>query len=242
MNLSLIELYGTMGYFAKGIVWILALMSIYATTLGIKKGFDFRRSRKATLKFSPLLAEALEKNDFAEADRLVNEYKRSHLAAAFHSVFANLAVHVRDQALSAVEVASSQRTIELNAMEQLTRFRRGLGVLATTGATAPFVGLLGTTMGVVNAFTGMAVAGTGGLAAISAGIAEALITTAFGLFVAIPAVWLYNYFVNRIEGISMEIQYAAKEFSDFLLRYEAGLSGRTGKDSVTETLAVASRR
>jgi biopolymer transport protein ExbB/TolQ len=81
-------------------------------------------------------------------------------------------------------------------------------------------------MGVVNAFTGMATAGSGGLSAISAGIAEALITTAFGLLVAIPAVWLYNYFVNRIEYVGMEIQYGAKEFTDFLLRHEAHLTGR----------------
>jgi biopolymer transport protein ExbB/biopolymer transport protein TolQ len=75
-------------------------------------------------------------------------------------------------------------------------------------------------MGVVNAFTGMAEAGSGGLAAISAGIAEALITTALGLLVAIPAVWLYNYFVNRIEFVTMEIDYGSKEFLNFLLILE----------------------
>jgi biopolymer transport protein ExbB/TolQ len=81
-------------------------------------------------------------------------------------------------------------------------------------------------MGVVNAFTGMATAGSGGLSAISAGIAEALITTAFGLLVAIPAVWLYNYFVNRIEYVGMEIQYGAKEFTDFLLRFESRMQSK----------------
>jgi biopolymer transport protein ExbB/biopolymer transport protein TolQ len=128
--------------------------------------------------------------------------------------------------------------IDLNNLEQLARFRRGLGVLATVGATAPFVGLLGTTMGVVNAFTGMANAGSGGLAAISAGIAEALITTAFGLIVAIPAVWLYNYFINRIDYLSMEVTYTTKEFMDFLIRYEARLSGgQLGRDTATAMLA-----
>jgi biopolymer transport protein ExbB len=135
-------------------------------------------------------------------------------------VFPSITFHSQDHALSAVEIASVQRLIELNTLEQLAKFRRGLGVLATIGATAPFVGLLGTTMGVVNAFTGMAVSGSGGLAAISQGIAEALITTAFGLLVAIPAVWLYNYYINRIDYLSMEITYATKEFMDFLLRYE----------------------
>jgi len=81
-------------------------------------------------------------------------------------------------------------------------------------------------MGVVTAFTGMAEAGSGGLAAISAGISEALLTTAFGLLVAIPAVWLYNYFINRIDYLSMEVTYTTKEFMDFLIRYEARLEGK----------------
>ena len=183
--------------------------------------------------------EALEEEDFEGASGLIERHKASHLAAAFRGVTSNLLLFGKDHRLTAVEIASIQRTIELNALEQLANLRRGLGVLATIGATAPFVGLLGTTMGVVNAFTGMAAAGSGGLSAISAGIAEALITTAFGLMVAIPAVWLYNYFVNRIEYVGMEIQYAAKEFSDFLLRYEAGLEKRA---PVGRPSAVAAER
>jgi biopolymer transport protein ExbB/TolQ len=133
-------------------------------------------------------------------------------------------VHVQDRSLSPVEVGAVQRTIELNKLEQLARFRRGMGVMATVGSTAPFVGLLGTTMGVVNAFTGMAEMGSGGLAAISAGIAEALITTAFGLLVAIPAVWLFNYFTNRVDFISMEMEYGSREFMNFLLMLEQKLA------------------
>jgi biopolymer transport protein ExbB/TolQ len=93
-------------------------------------------------------------------------------------------------------------------------------------------------MGIVNAFTGMAQTGSGGLAAIGGGIAEALITTAFGLLVAIPAVWLYNYFVNRIEYVGMEIQYAAKEFTDFMLKHEASVQGRPDA-VVTRTPTIA---
>ena len=139
-------------------------------------------------------------------------------------MFTALREYVADQNLSAVEVGNIQRTIDLNKLEQLARFRKGLGILATTGSTAPFVGLVGTTMGVVNAFTGMATAGSGGLSAISAGIAEALITTAFGLGVAIPAVWLYNYFTNRVELVSMEIDYGTKEFMTFLLAIEGRMA------------------
>jgi biopolymer transport protein ExbB len=235
MGISLLELWSTMGLFAKGIASLLLLMSILVATIAIRKTIELSRSRKATLRFSGPFSEALASENFSEAERLVEENQRSHLATTFRRVFPSLTFHSQDQELSAAEIGSVQRMIDLNTLEQLAKFRRGLGVIATVGATAPFVGLLGTTMGVVRAFTGMAQSGSGGLAAISAGIAEALITTAFGLLVAIPAVWLYNYYINRIDYISMEITYATKEFVDFLLRYEARLTkgqvGRGGRDS-----------
>ena len=110
----------------------------------------------------------------------------------------------------------------------LSEFKRGTGLLATVGSTAPFVGLLGTTMGIVNAFTGMAQAGaSGGLAGISAGIAEALITTAFGLLVAIPAVWAYNYFTTKIENLSVEMTYTSKELIDYLIKSVGSEFGRS---------------
>lgn len=240
MGVSLVELWGTMGWFAKGIVFVLLGMSIYVATISIRKLIQLSRARKATVKFAGPFSQALTAEDFGEAERLVEANPNSHLATAFRRVFPSITFHSQDHALSAVEVASVQRMIDLNNLEQLARFRRGLGVLATVGATAPFVGLLGTTMGVVTAFTGMAEAGSGGLAAISAGIAEALITTAFGLLVAIPAVWLYNYFINRIDYLSMEVNYTTKEFMDFLIRYEARLEsqhslGRGGDAAMLES-------
>lgn len=226
MGMSLIQLWGTMGWFARGIAFVLLFMSLLTAAVSLRKALRLRRSRRATVRFSPAYSAALAAGDFAMAEQLVEDYQdSSHLAAAFRRVFKSLTFHAEDRVLSAAEIASTQRLIELNTLEQLARFRRGLGLLATVGATAPFVGLLGTTMGVVRAFTGMAQSGSGGLAAISAGIAEALITTAFGLVVAIPSVWLYNYFINRIDYISMEETYTTKEFVDFLLRFEAELAG-----------------
>lgn len=224
MSMSLMDLWNTMGWFAKSIVYILLFMSVLVMTIATKKGLLLRRSRKATVRFSGDFSKALAEQDFATAARLVDEHPKSHLASAFRRVFPTLTFHSEDEELTAVEVSSVQRLIDLNSLEQLAQYRRGLGVLATVGATAPFVGLLGTTMGVVNAFQGMSSGGTGGLSGITAGISEALITTAFGLVVALPAVWLYNYFINRIDFISMEITYATKEFVDFLLRHEAKLA------------------
>jgi biopolymer transport protein ExbB/TolQ len=135
---------------------------------------------------------------------------------------------IRDRAtITAADINSAERAIERQSLILLSELKKGMGILATVGATAPFVGLLGTTMGVVNAFTGMALTGSGGLAAISAGIAEALITTAFGLGVAIPAVWLFNYFTTRIENITVEMTYTSKELVDFLIKSVGSEFGRS---------------
>jgi biopolymer transport protein ExbB/biopolymer transport protein TolQ len=224
MGVDLIHLWGTMGWFAKGVVYTLGIMSLYSFAIAILRWWDFRRSKKATLKFTPILSEAMSNMDIAAAEQAVTDHKLSHMAGAFQGIFQSLKSHLEDRSLTAVEVAASSRMLELNKLEQVARFRRGLGVLATVGATAPFVGLVGTTMGVVNAFTGMAEMGSGGLGAISAGIAEALITTAFGLGVAIPAVWLFNFFQNRVELVSMEIEYGSKEFLNLLLVLEQRLA------------------
>ena len=230
--MTLGHLWSTMGWFAKGIVFTLLLMSVFVLTIAVRKLIDMARSRSATVKFSPLFSKALAEEDFATAESLIEKSPKSHLAGAFRRVFPSIKFHAADYALSAAEIASVQRLIELNTIEQLARFRSGLGVMATVGATAPFVGLLGTTMGVVKTFQSLGgeggIGGAGGMSGITAGIAEALITTAIGLGVAIPAVWLYNYFINRIDYVSMEITYASKEFIDFLLRYEAKLKAGQG--------------
>ena len=240
MSVDLMEMWGTMGWFAKGIVYILFVMSLVSLTVALQRYWDLTKSKNQVLKFAPKLAVALETNDLEAADRAVVEHQSGHLAAAYRGVFSALREYVADRSLSAVEVGAVQRTIELNKLEQLARFRRGMGILATVGSTAPFVGLLGTTIGVVNAFTGMAEAGSGGLGAISAGISEALIATAIGLGAAIPAVWLYNYFTNRIELVSMEIDYGTKEFMNFLLSIESRLA--RGLDPFHSTTAGANKR
>jgi biopolymer transport protein ExbB/TolQ len=226
MGVNLVELWGTMGWFAKGIVYVLLIMSVYVMAIAGRKLLDLSRARKATLKFSPAFSAALAQNNFTEAEKLIDAkaHKRSHVAALFKRVLSNLDLASRKP--SGEDIAAAESLLELNGLEQLAYYRRGLGVMATVGSTAPFVGLLGTTMGVVTAFTGMAEAGAGGLGAISAGIAEALITTAFGLLVAIPAVWLYNYFTNRIDLVSMEMSYTTREFLDFVQAHVRGVKGR----------------
>lgn len=236
MNLSLVELYGTMGAFAKGIVVTLAIMSIWSLTVVIQKWWFLRSAQSQTRKFAPEFSQFLEEDNLTEAINLAEGYKKSHVARVLGNSLSEIKPLIADGSVTVADINSAERAIEREMLMTIVLIKRGLGVLATTGATAPFVGLLGTTMGIVNAFTGMSQSGGGGIGAISAGIAEALITTAFGLLVAIPAVWMYNYFQTKVDNITAEMTYSSKEMVDYLIK---GVSGEFGRSRFTREFNAA---
>ncbi len=229
MSVDLIHLWGTMGWFAKGVVIVMAIMSIWSLTIMIQKFFQFQRSQSETRKFAPQFSRAIQEENLDQAIALAEKNKKSHVSRVLGEALAEVKPLLRDRAtITAADINSAERAVERQMLIVLSEFKRGTGVLATVGSTAPFVGLLGTTMGIVNAFTGMAQAGaSGGLAGISAGIAEALITTAMGLLVAIPAVWAYNYFTTKIENLSVEMTYTSKELIDYLIKSVGSEFGRS---------------
>ena len=227
MNMSLIELWKSMGLFAKGIVFVLALMSVFSLTIMVQKWWRLRKAQAETRKFAPEFSQFLEEDNLNEAIKLAEGYKRSHVARVLGGALGEVKPLLQDGSVTVADINSAERAVERNMMIIVSELKRGLAVLATVGATAPFVGLLGTVMGIVNAFTGMAVSGAGGLGAISAGIAEALITTAFGLIVAIPAVWAFNYFSTKIDNLTVEMTYTSKEMIDYLIKGVAGEFGRS---------------
>jgi biopolymer transport protein ExbB len=230
MNMSMIELWHSMGYFAKGIVWTLAIMSVYSLTIMIQKWWGLRKAQQETRKFAPEFSQFLEEDNLTEAIKLAEGYKRSHVARVLGGALTEIKPLILDGSVTVADINSAERAVEREMLMTIVQLKRGLGVLATVGSTAPFVGLLGTTMGIVNAFTGMAASGSGGLSAISAGVAEALITTAFGLLVAIPAVWAYNYFTTKIDNLTAEMTYTSKEMIDYLIK---GVSGEFGRSRFT---------
>jgi len=238
MNLSLIDLYGTMGGFAKGIVFTLAIMSIWSLTVMIQKWWFLRSAQAQTRKFAPEFSQFLEEDNLTEAIKLAEGYKKSHVARVLGNALSEIKPLIADGSVTVSDINSAERAIEREMLMTIVLIKRGLGILATTGSTAPFVGLLGTTMGIVNAFTGMAQSGGGGLGAISAGIAEALITTAFGLLVAIPAVWMYNYFQTKVDNITAEMTYSSKEMIDYLIK---GVSGEFGRSRFTREFNTAAQ-
>src|SRR4029078_177299 len=220
MSLDLFNLWAQMGLFAKGIVFVMVIMSVYSLTIVFTKLVQLKRSERETRKFAPQFSRAIQEENLDQAISLAEKNKKSHVSRVLGEALAEVKPLLRDRAtITAADINSAERAVERQMLIVLSEFKRGLGVLGTVGSTAPFVGLLGTTMGIVNAFVGMAAQGaSGGLAVISAGIAEALITTAFGLMVAIPAVWAYNYFTTKIENLTVEMTYTSKELIDYLIK------------------------
>src|SRR5918998_1716614 len=163
MEMSLLELWGQMGWFAKGIVFVMVAMSIYSLTITVAKWWNLRKAQKETIKFAPEFSQFLEEDNLTEAIKLAESYKKSHVALVLGGALGEVKPLIQDGSVTVSDINSSERAIERNMLLEITNLKRGLAVLATVGATAPFVGLLGTTVGIINAFEGMAASGSGGL-------------------------------------------------------------------------------
>ncbi|HMS36358.1 MAG TPA: MotA/TolQ/ExbB proton channel family protein [Arachnia sp.] len=236
MQMDLMHLWGEMGWFAKGVVYTLFIMSAYATTVLIQKWWSMRAAQAETKRFAPEFSQFLEEDNLTEAINLAESYKKSHVARVLGGALAEVRPLIQDGSVTVADINSAERAIEREMLMTVVELKRGTGVLATVGATAPFVGLVGTTMGIVNSFTAMSSSGSGGISSIAAGVAEALITTAIGIGVAIPAVWSYNYFQTKIDNLTAEMTYTSKEMVDYLIK---GVSGEFGRSRFTREFNTA---
>ena len=215
---SFMEMWEQMGVLAKLVVIVLAIMSVWSIGVMIERFLTYRKARKQSQEFAPLVAEALGKGKLDEAIELAEQYNKSHLAKVVHAGLQEFQAHKGADVIPGETIESSRRAIQRAQAIGVEDFKRSLGGLATIGATAPFVGLFGTTVGVINAFAGMSAGEDVGLAAVAGGISEALVATAIGLFVAIPAVWMYNYFTGKIESFIVEMDNSGSELIDYFLR------------------------
>ena len=221
MSFNPVDLWNTMTPLAKGVAVLLILMSIYSLTVAIERWIYFAKAKKQSLAFAKLVTLHLKQDKLQEAIESSKKYKQSHLARV---VSAGLYEFQHDLQSGTADVVghdpieAAERAIEREALMTTADMRKGLSGLATIGTTSPFIGLFGTVIGIINAFRGMAMTGSGGIAAVSTGIAEALITTALGLFVAIPAVWLFNIFTNKIERFQVEMSNSASTLLDYFIK------------------------
>ena len=216
MQFTLVELWGHMGLFARGIVIVLFIMSILSLIVAAERLIVLRRSSGESRAFAGKMSSALANGDVDAAAEQKLGKDIGHLGRVIQAGLAAYRTAPRsDQDLTFESVA---RALERQSQREVQTLRKGSGLLATVGSTAPFVGLLGTVMGIVNAFQSMAATGSGGLGTVSAGIAEALITTAFGLLVAIPAVMAFNYLSGYVDARSVDISESSNEFLDVVAR------------------------
>jgi biopolymer transport protein ExbB/biopolymer transport protein TolQ len=218
MQFTLTELWGHMGYFAKIIVFVLGIMSLASLVVMFERLFTYMRSKGDSRNFAAKLAPVLSRGDIDGAANQKMDSKRiGHLGRVIQSGLQAFRI-APASANHDMAVESVARALERQAQREVQSLKRGLGLLATVGSTAPFVGLLGTVMGIVNAFQAMAASGSGGLGTVSAGIAEALITTAFGLLVAIPAVMAYNFLQGWVDARAVDLSESSNEFLDVVAR------------------------
>lgn len=218
MDFSLGHLWSSMGVFAKLIVLTMGVMSLASLLVMFERIVVFMRSGSESVMFAEKMAKVLSGGDVSAAAAAGLTKDVGHLG---RTINAGLTAFRTSSNNKDVAIESVARALERQAAREVQSFKRGLGVLATVGSTAPFIGLLGTTMGIVNSFQQMAAAGSGGLGTVSAGISEALITTAFGLLVAIPAVMAFNFLQGWVDARSVDLSESSNEFLDVVTRHFA---------------------
>ncbi len=208
---TLREIWEHSGGIARAVIVTLVLMFVACIFVAIERVIAFNRARRQSMRLAAEIVAPLQQGDVASALKMCedDQYKSSYLGSLLKSGLAELNVRTDRHGIE-----NAQRAVDKAHGEELAKMKRGMTVLATTGSTAPFVGLFGTTFGVINAFQGMATAGSG-LASISAGISEALITTGVGSGVAVFGVWLFNYFNFRIEKVTDELASSEADFTSW---------------------------
>ena len=224
--MDLVEMFRQMTIYAWAIAIILFVMSFWSIGVAIERFYTYNKAREQSKLYAPQVAKHLKDGRLKEAIALSGskDFRYSHLAKV---VLAGLQEYQFQQesggtSLNREDVLDTvRRSIQRASALTASDLKKGVTALATIGSTAPFVGLLGTVIGVINAFVGIGSTGTGSIGAVSAGIAEALIETALGLFVAIPAVWFYNYLSNRLEYFNVEMDNSSSELVDYFIKKTA---------------------
>ncbi len=221
VGFSIVDMWHNMGWLPKGVVFLLLIMSVWSLAVMIDRALYFSAARKQSREFAPKVAGALKEGRLDEAIKVADRSKKSHLAEVVTAGLQEFRNYGSGGTVTEDQVEASQRALERSEAIVHAKLKRGLGGLATIGSTAPFIGLFGTVIGILDAFQSIATQKTSGIGAVAGGISEALVTTAFGLFVAIPAVMAFNYFTNRVEAFDVEMDNSSSELVDYFLKQGA---------------------
>jgi biopolymer transport protein ExbB/TolQ len=220
-RIDLLEMWGHMGWPARSIAIILLAMSAWSIGVMLDRWMTFNAARKQSRQFAPVVAGALREGKLDEAIRVAERNKKSHLAKVVNAGLQEFRVHQQSEDIPGDKIEASRRALDRAAAITHAELERGLSGLATIGSTAPFVGLLGTVIGIIDAFREIQGQQTTGVSAVAGGISEALVTTALGLTVAIPAVMMFNYFTTKIKAFDVEMDNSSSELVDYFLKQSA---------------------
>ena len=215
------SMWSSMSTLPRIVVAILFILSIYSFGVMIDRALMYSAARKQSRVFVQQVAGALKEGKLDEAIAIAERNKKSHIAkvvATGLSEFQAASAQVSDEEV----IEAAKRGLERSVAIVHAEMKRGLSGLATIGSTAPFVGLFGTVLGIINAFKGIASSKATGLSAVAGGISEALLTTALGLFVAVPAVWTFNYFTNKVEAFDVEMDNSSMELINYFITRRGG--------------------
>jgi len=215
---SLWEMWLHMGWPARSIAIILLVMSAWSVGVMMDRWLAFRAARKQSRQFAPIVAGALREGKLDEAIRVAERNRRSHLAKVVNAGLQEFRVHEQSDEIPGDKIEASRRALDRASAIVHAELERGLSGLATIGSTAPFVGLLGTVIGIIDAFREIQGQNGTGVSAVAGGISEALVTTALGLTVAIPAVMMFNYFTTKIKAFDVEMDNSSSELVDYFLK------------------------
>ena len=224
--MNFLEMFIESSWIGKSVIIILMGLSVYSIAVMIDKFRSYKSARDESLQFLPVFVKNLKDSNFQGALDAARKYKKSHIARVVSAGLIEYDADKADFRDSHDLVGAVGRALERSVSLTAAEMKKGIGGLATIGSSAPFIGLFGTVIGIVNAFTGIAQSGSGGLAAVSAGIAEALITTAFGILVAVPAVMAFNYFTTRLERFQIEMSNSSAELLDFFVKKHEAMSAK----------------
>jgi biopolymer transport protein ExbB/biopolymer transport protein TolQ len=220
------SMWNQMGWMARAVVIIMFLMSAYSIGIMIDRLMAFSQARKQSRLFAPAVAGALREGKLDEAIKIADRYKKSHLAKVVVAGLQEFKAHQLSSEIPGEEIEASRRALERAEAIVHAELKRGISSLATIGSSAPFVGLFGTVVGIINAFRGISTEKSTGLGAVAGGISEALVATAIGLFVAIPAVWMFNYFTTKLEALDVEMGNSSSELLDYFVKRAQAKAGK----------------
>jgi biopolymer transport protein ExbB len=235
MDFSLTLIWANMGMAAKGVTLVLLVMAVAGLGVFLERIFVLLRTHHRSQRFARACSVPLEAGHFDEVVQVCRhkEHKGSMLAEVVGTGLTTFlegpatSIPAEEAGLSRLEL--TRRVLQRKGEAVSAELRRGFPVLASVGSVAPFVGLLGTVVGIINAFESIARTGSGGLGSVSAGIAEALVVTALGLAVAIPAVLCFNFLSTRADRADLALSHAAQELLDQLELRGGALPGARGK-------------